>query len=499
MEETYTEPIGEASSADVSSDTTADPGGFQSEAEQQGQASAADVEQAEGGLEWPEDNSDLKGSEGHRLYQQIVNAREHGKRLLAEKRELAGRFDSWKGVIDKYGDPATVNQTLDLYSQLRQPLMGQVFDADNQPVYDENGQPRMAPVYDENTGLPRTTTRSFVDQLWQEEPDTVEDLLFSALNQKQANGTRLAEVAFDAILQKRGIERGVFDQWVANGMPLEAAEPAPTIDVEADLATLGLDAKYKDVYAALESEEQDALFQMSEKGRLSFMNRALFAHEQEQKEKAAEAEAQRAETQAVETFWSDLKKTHENNLSALRNEMYEDFAREIAGEVNLSDNPQTNKLYQGLVLSGLASLINPDTQFAGQLLLESMGEKVSPQLTQALGEVEYYQSVVDQLTGFQNSKIPALNARRNAGAMREAQSKLNESKLAVKAQFNALKSKVLKGLGGQFAAQSDGLTEKLASSASRPAINGTAGGGTVNQPVVDRDGFLAALAAARGR
>lgn len=473
--------------------------------EQGGQAtdSAAEVQQADSDLGWPEDHSDLKGTEGHRLHQQIVQARDFGKRVLTEKRELENNWKDWNGVKQKYGDPATVQQQLSQWDALYTPVTQPVMDEQGQPIIDPaTGQPQVQYVADPNTGMPRITTRPFVDSLYQSEPTTVEDMMWSALSQQSANGQLLADKAFEEILRYKKIDPQVFQQWVTNGMPTEATEPVETVDAPAALESLGFApetvAKYQKAFAAMTPDEQDNLKYLGEQGRLNALNNALVAVNQQEREAKEAQDRQMAFQQAEESFWGDLKQTYLNNVAAVKQGIHSELAQELASIYKPSDDPKLNQLHQGVVLGALSSLIHPETAFAGEQILAGLGEQVSPALKQSMGAVEMYQAQVDQLSGFQNAKIPQLYERRNAGQLRQAQEALRVSKLEVKAQFSDLMKKVVAGLGGQQMANQEALKEKLAASQSRPAFNGQAGAGSPAMPTVaSRGDFVQALSSAR--
>ena len=482
------------------SPVTTDPGGTA-----QGELAAAEQPIAEGAqaddLGWPEDNSDLANAVGHKLHGQIVGLRGQYKTVLNEKRALENQFKNWKGVEDQYGDPATVAKYISRLNALYSPVEQPVIDpATGQPKLDANGQPVMQPVSDPSTGLPQYTTEPFVLQLYESEPQTVTDLMWSVLNLQQPDGSLLGDRALDAILQYKGVEPSEFQQWIAAGKPLEAAVAPVVVDVEADLSTLGLDlGKYREAYKSLTPGEQDALFGMDEPAKVAFMNRALSDLER-QMEKAEtarkEADYQR---QAVDDFTRNVEASQTQYLGTIRQELYGSVSEQLTSKWKPTADEATNKVYHGLVLSALSSLVDPDLRFTGQMMLEGLGVQLGPDFDRAINALSNAANVEKLYESYATTKIPDLYAKRNASIQQNASAALRQAKLDVSAQFNGLVAKLIERLGGQTTANAAAQDTTLAQRQSRPTFQGAPDGAASTQNGIRTREQLAAALAGAGR
>ena len=490
---------GESPAAGGEIPVSTDPGGTVTESTPAAaEPTAAETQTDEPG--WPEDNSDLASTVGHRLHKDIVGLRNQYKTVLNEKRGLETEFSGWKGIKDRYGDPATVEGNLSRYNALYSPVQQPVIDpATGQPMLGPDRQPLMQAVTDPATGLPSYTTEPFVSQLYETEPQTVTDLMWSVLNLQQPDGTLMGDVALDAILQFKGIQPDEFKQWIAAGKPTAVAAAESPVDVEADLMALGLDQeKYGEVYKSLTRGEQDALFGMDEQTRAASMNRALSDYER-QREKIAEAQERQQYAQAAEAdFRREVEASQIQYLGTIREEIYGSVHDQLTSKWKPTADDATNEVYHGLVLSALGSLVDPSLRFTGEKMLQGLGIQLGPDFDRAISALETAAHTEKLYAALATTKLPHLYNQRNAGIQQRSAAALRQAKLDVSAQFNGIVAKLVEKLGGQTMAQSAVLDGKLAQTQSRPTFNGTPGAGANPGEIRTREQLAAALAGARG-
>ena len=256
-------------------------------------------------------------------------------RPIVEAHEAQSKqFEPWKTVMDQYRDPALLQSSLEIVSEL---LKDQVVDGKTVP-----------------------NTAGVVAMLDAKSPSRADslmvDMLQSKVNYNGVEDTRLNHVSRQLF--------GKSVQEVMSSLKKLETRPAPTAIDRAELDQV--DPKYHAIWGKLASETKDWLLNenTSETARNDYLSRALSDEQRAESDRTREESDAKAKMENETKFFNEAKaegrKAVDQGLGELLGSILENTFKDVSNDtVTLTGSKETDNGLRGLVGAALVALTDP--------------------------------------------------------------------------------------------------------------------------------------------
>lgn len=388
-------------------------------------------------------------------------------KLESDHKALKGQFESWKAVIDKYGDPAAVANDLDAINGLRNFKFGEdgniVFDeTTGQPVYDV--RPALEKIVGQN---PAMAAYLFDELLTFPDPVTGEPLARAFLGALGLDANRLEEYR--------------------NYDPSKIAISNSGVDpqVRADVvATFG--EQFGEVFDSMSPEIQAEFPYMEDSAKRALLDQAARALD-DQKFKDQVRQYQEEQHRRAMAAWGAAVRSDEDAfLGGLRDSVFDSLLGNVASQISISANPQINALHNQMMRVALASLIDPTPSVRATVapMLQAAGVNIDfASLDRAVNQAKQFGAQYAHLKNLA-AKPGYKGAAPDARAVEQVRAQAEGAAQAVEAHLANIALKIAQSLGGQIKEQAAVVDQKLREARdSRPIVVGTTPGQAGSAPV----------------
>lgn len=403
-------------------------------------------------LSLPENDDDLQGQANNPHVQAVINLRQQLRQLNQDHKALKAQSSQWEPLAD-YGDAETIVNQLETLKGLG--------------VYatDENGNL----LTDPQTNFPYLTTKPFLEGVSKLHPGDgmLDQLAYDIWGQTRSDGQTYGQW----YLSQLGLDPNRLQEYVA----MDATPQQPVGNPSED-ELVGIPEELHDTYNTLSLHERKVIQKALDDGLLDEVEASLretqarrqkdAEHEEFRKQIQQQQEAQqKAET---EQFWQAVQNNYVEAIGRANRDVLSGLQKQLSSQVTFSTDPTTNAVQANTVTGLLAAVVNPNTRFAVQPILEALQVQFDPQIDQLVSG--YERAVQTYETLKEASSNPRFSQYRNDAQMAQAQREAAQIQQRVMAKLAPIALKVAKVIAGANQGLREADSVELAKVSSRPAI-----------------------------
>lgn len=346
--------------------------------------------------------------------------------------QLKTQHDPLAPVLEKYGDPAAVQQRLETLDSLFSPVIN---PQTNQPEYEN--------------GLPKYTTAPFIERADADNPGLAEQMLVDLLSYAPAAADgQKAPPMWQQLFESWGLDPKRLDDY----RNIDALQPQPTGDISPD-ELQDVPEEFREVYKSLPPGVRSDLQAQDEETRRFHLE----AHKERFDRKASETLAREQAEQAAQQQRAEIQayvaREQEAYVSQARQEGVAAILDEVARQVTFGD-AETDSAVRGIAGGFLVSLLDPDFRSVAEPALNAWGVKLDPSFDEALNAA--------------SAALAQYKALELAGQTARAQQALAAArgpKMQVQAKAAQIAQKLYKAFGAQARKAGEQANQSLSQAA----------------------------------